>query len=1230
MGDNGKREFSLDEILEEQRKKREEKAQLSDEKNQTVKPAAEKPTEPKTAEDRSAKVSRPATTERRVHEEANGGRPAVNTFTSAAPLRKGGEGHPEPMDEEQSMKDDRASVYKEGGKYDERRVDTELNGPAFEPEQKYSEASSKKKKKKRWGLFGRKNKVPDFDENEETVYGLQLKPIDEYREGYNPETGEFSLNEDGYAALFDDSKRTIDDEVEKNFQRLQRERRSRVAKAVESAGMDEQEIEEELGFVAPMPVSSFSADPYTRQHGIDIEGGRRDEKSIPDFQKAQLDSMQQNNQTMEIKLNILNDTMELQKVLLNPDAPVSDESIRRILGDEPPEDKTAPEKIGMGHTNTEAVQTPERKTAYAGNKAPEKQPKKDLRQEARRDAQQDPAGEKRAAKPATRPAARPAAGSAAKSAAKPSAPANPPAASHKAAKPEAEPKAAAEVVEKAAAEKPIVKPIVLASETKEDKAGTPAAIPTAVPVDKHHASRQVSTVQMKDEGKSVAEKAEMPMDTAVLPAALEREQIEQERAGEKPQPQASEQPAPQKAERIISRDKAEVIHQVSSIYEYRDRGIPTHVVKTDLLQNAILNESEEMQQKTAIFGKANAKETEEAPTQYIEIKRPNRTQATAEFEDFDTRGIDLPVAEDAHDGQESSEDYVSPSDAKPISSELRGDMNDLTLRIMITGICTLVLAVINIIFKGMFSSSVGGDIGAQPYVYVILTLVFLGIAMGVCFRTILNGLRALFRFMANSDSAVAIAGVGVVVQTVSALFFKDKLVSGDIHLYAAVMIAALCINAIGKLTMLRRIHSNFRFITSKEKKYSIETIQAHDTKGFSSEVMKDNAVIAYHAKTGFLKRFLEYSYIPDPSEAASQTLAPIGLISSLVLCLVCLLLSADLAMAISVLAASLLACVALANMLSINLPVSRLTKRVRRGGAMVVGYEAIERAGNINKVMVDADDLFPKGTVVLNGIKTYGGRNRVEDAILAASSLVNRIGGPLTGVFEQVINENEEALPKVEKYVYEDDCGISGWVDGKRVFIGNRKLILNHNIQSRALDDEMQYSIGEKQVVYIAVDADVVAMMIVTYSADRRKKNELQRLEDNGISVLLRTTDANITVQLISKLFGINKGSVMIMESEDASKFERISAEEIPRCDAIMATKGRMESMMTVISACVHAKQEINLVVALQVAAVILGFVLVAFLGCFGAISRLTALGLFLFELVWMAVILLIPKIRSR
>ena len=930
----------------------------------------------------------------------------------------------------------------------------------------------KQKKKKKRGLFGRKKKTPDFDESEDVYYGIQLKPIDEYSQGYDGATGEFTPPEDSYKSLFDDSKKAIDDQVEQNFQKLQKERRRRVAQAVQNAGVDEEQVADEFGVVAPMPVTAFAADPYAKQHGIEVEGVGN-QQALPEIQKAMLETS--TDKTMEIKLNVMNDTVELQRVKDMP--AVSEESVEKILS-------TAGEQRA--------------------------QELEDIPQEVE----------------------------------------------------------AAQPVEEAPLLEQAPPAQAEAGDMEEISSGEPLPVPELQEV-----AQQARA--------AAAGKAQEPVsqDTAVV-----------------------EEPTV-----VLNRPLGE-IPQVASVFEYRSRSIPTHVIHTDVLQSALLSEEEELRQ-AAEGGKKGL------------LRRRVRNKKLEEPAEEAAPAAD-------QDTGESIEDYTSPEDAKSISFELRGDMRELSMRMMITGVCTALLALVNLIFGGQFAA--GGDAGQKPVVYVILSVILLGVAVGVCYRTIGNGLKALFAFNANSDSAAAVAAVAVGVQTLLSVFFPRELVDGELHLYGVLLAAILFVNSAGKLCMLRRIHSNFRFVTSREDKYSLRLYDDYNTSlKMAKDAVAEKPVIAYQCRAGFLKRFLELSYTPDPSESASQVLAPMGLIASLVLCIACLLITRSVPTALSAFAAACCACVAVANMAAVNLPISRLCKTARRAGAMVVGYEAVDRLGDVNAVLVDAEELFPRGTVVLGGIKTFGDRAGAEEAIMAASALMRETGGPLSGVFDQVISENEDTLPQVEDFTYEDGGGIVGQVDGKTVYIGSRALLINHHIEVPAREEESQFTAGNKSVIYIAVGGSIAALLVLTYTADRRRKNELQRLEDSGVSILVRTTDPNVTGALVSRLFGIDAASVSVLEGQTAATAQQLLEGTVARADALAATKGRVESMMSVISACVAQKRTIGLVVAVQNAAVVLGFVLVAFLACFGGMSQLTSLVLFLFQAFWVLVVLLLPKLRK-
>ena len=958
-------------------------------------------------------------------------------------------------DEPEEAQEETAAAEAQPAAVPEAQADAEPV-PVETVETPYTEAErseEKRGKKKKRGLFGRrKNKKEEIDAAEEMYYGIQLKPIDEYTRSFDA-TGEITKSDEGFKRLFDENTAELDDEVAKDFDRLQRERRRRVAEAVENAGVDIDEVENELGIVAPVPVSAFAGDPYAKQHGIDVEAGAGDE-NLPEFQKAMLQDAQ--TRTMEIKLDPGRDTLGVQQAKVMPE--VSEDSVRRIL---------------------ETVQ------------------------EAPADAPPEP----------------------------------------------------------------------------EDM-------------------EEISSVRVvsdePEEAKPVGEFDDVS-------SFSEEKQAELEAGG---QPEPEEAPATEAAPQ-----PAKISTPVSDVTAYRKRDLPVHIINADVLQSALLSEARVYSED----GNTSA--------------AAGRHRLKIRF--GDGNGEEAPETTAANvSSDEQLDDYTGPADAKSVSHDLRATMHELTLRMLATGVSTVVLLLASFIAEAGFSpnnTDVSGAIG-----YTVVSLIFLMIAVGFCAKSLLNGLRALVEFRANSDSAAAVACTAVLIQTVCALFSSASLATGQVHLYAGIAAGILFLNSLGKLTMIRRIHSNFRFVASREQKYTVRIFDDYNTslKLAGSSVVSQPA-IAYQQKAGFLKRFLQISYEPDPAETASQMLAPVGLVASLLLCVVALVITKDASLAITALAASCCVCVAVTNMLAVNLPVSRLSHRLRRAGAMVSGYEAIKRMSAVNAVLVDSADLFPRGTVVLNGVKPFM-EEGLEEAVLRAGALMQALGGPLCGVFEQVLSEHEGELPEVEKGRFEAGNGVAGTVDGSEILIGSRALLTSHGIEAPDQALESRYATGSRQVLYVAADGVLCAMFILTYNADRKKKAELAELELNGVSLLVRSSDANLTPQFIGRLFGIDASAVNVIGAETDSACDRLVTGQTGRADAYVATKGRVESMMSVVSACIDEKKNISFIVAMQNAAVVIGFVLVAFLTFIAGVSQISSFALFVYELFWIVAAVILPRFKNK
>ena len=940
-----------------------------------------------------------------------------------------------------------------------------------EPGKKKKNKKEKKEKKGFWARRREKKQKEVFNEAEDMYYGIQLKPIDEYTRGFDA-TGEISTQDEGYRKLFDENTAELDDEVAKDFERLQKERRRRVAEAVETAGVDLSAVEDELGIVAPVPVSVAMNDPNAV-----VPENKKTKDKVQNFQTAMLQDAQTH--TMEIKLDLENETFGLQQAKVVPE--VSEDSVRRIL---------------------ESVQA---------------------ENAAKQAAQVQNAEQQAAAAPKTEESDAP----------------------------------------------------EMAFKDISSNGPEPEEEPQA------------------EEGMDIASGEQLP--EAQAPKAENVQAAESSENAENAGEEAAE-PAQQK-----------ISVPVTDVTQYRKRDLPVHIINADVLQSALLSEARVYSDDENVSA---------AGAHRFKIRFAEKPDEAPEN------------TEAAENSDELIDDYTGPADAKSVAHDLRTTMRELTIRMLATGVSTAVLILASLIAESGFNANNTETAGAVGY--TILSLVLLLVAIGFCAKTILNGLKALFEFRANSDSAAAVACVAVFVQTLCTLFAPAALSMGKIHLYAGIAAGILFLNTVGKLTMLRRIHSNFRFVSSREQKYAVRVFDDYNTslKMAGSSVISQPA-IAYQQKAGFLKRFLQISYEPDPAETSSQILAPVGLISSLLLCVVALVITKDASLAITALAASCCVCVAVMNMLAVNLPVSRLSHRLRRRGAMVSGYEGIKRMSAVNAVLVDSTELFPRGTVVLNGVKPFK-QEGLEEAVLAAGTLVQQLGGPLCGVFEQVFSEHEGELPEVEKAAFEAGNGVVGTVDGKEVLIGSRTLLTAHGVEAPEQNVESQYTTGSRQILYVAMGGELYAMFILTYNADRKKKAELQNMEMNGVSLILRSADPNLTPQFISRLFGIDATAVNVIGAGQDGPADHLVNDTADRVDAYAATKGRVESMMSLVSTCIDEKKNISFIVAMQNAAVVIGFVLVAFLTFVAGVEQISAFALVIYELFWVLATVLVPKFRNK
>ncbi len=255
------------------------------------------------------------------------------------------------------------------------------------------------------------------------------------------------------------------------------------------------------------------------------------------------------------------------------------------------------------------------------------------------------------------------------------------------------------------------------------------------------------------------------------------------------------------------------------------------------------------------------------------------------------------------------------------------------------------------------------------------------------------------------------------------------------------------------------------------------------------------------------------------------------------------------------------------------------------------------------------------------------------DAIVYAAAMLLGSESPLGGIFTKVIGGETDLLPKVETLIYEDKQGLSGWIGEKKVLLGGRQMMNNHNIEVLTGDKEKQYinSNPDRRILYLAVAGTVAAMFLVSYKLDKGTARDLNFLSRHCYTLLLHSTDQNINESFTEHQLGLRGGSVKVISPDAANYFKLCRTEAIPDAGTCPFTAGKgLRAVLRLQVTAVKLQNAFQLIRTLNLACLALGALLIAALFLFGSASTVSGFFLFLLQALWTGVCIGVCKFAEN
>ena len=211
------------------------------------------------------------------------------------------------------------------------------------------------------------------------------------------------------------------------------------------------------------------------------------------------------------------------------------------------------------------------------------------------------------------------------------------------------------------------------------------------------------------------------------------------------------------------------------------------------------------------------------------------------------------------------------------------------------------------------------------------------------------------------------------------------------------------------------------------------------------------------------------------------------------------------------------------------------TGRGTRAGVLVKNAEALESMEKIDTLVVDKTGTLTEGKPRLAGVTATGVIS--EDELLRlAASLERGSEHPLAAAIVKGAEERGLTLGAAADFASETGKGVVGFVDGKRIAVGNLALFASLGIDPATLAlraDELRKD--GQSVMLIAVDGLAAGLVAVADPIKESAISALQALREGGIRAVMLTGDSRITAEAVARKLGLDDIAAEVLPDQKAA-----------------------------------------------------------------------------------------------
>lgn len=209
-------------------------------------------------------------------------------------------------------------------------------------------------------------------------------------------------------------------------------------------------------------------------------------------------------------------------------------------------------------------------------------------------------------------------------------------------------------------------------------------------------------------------------------------------------------------------------------------------------------------------------------------------------------------------------------------------------------------------------------------------------------------------------------------------------------------------------------------------------------------------------------------------------------------------------------------------------------------GVLIKSGEALETTHNLDTIVFDKTGTLTEGKPIVTDILVTPLITK-ENLLYYAASGETGSEHPLGEAIVQKSKEENMTLAKPDHFEAIPGHGIRVEIEGKDMYIGNRKLMLEQKIDLSSMEKESDRLADEgKTPMYLSVDGKLAGIIAVADTLKENSMKAVKELRRRGVEVIMITGDNKRTAKAIGKQVGIDSVLSEVLPEDKAEEVKKL------------------------------------------------------------------------------------------